>query len=227
MNLYSVAFYYTKGFRDVESDIEGYINERLEQVNQGFRDSGVNIEAVKYKVPKCNWRGEMNHPKDLRDKKYFIRLSTINETEELKTDAGKLLEEFKRSIEDNYKYLTYSFTEPNYDYDIAILLFPAYEECRGNRKCSCGAVYESNSIHNRQLNVGTVRKDCGKFLFTLGHNIGEMFGGGQNREVQRGKYVNPSFPEYGYAKLLFQQTEQSCLMQSVMKSQIKKGNQNE
>ena len=120
--------------------------------------------------------------------------SNIDETTETKDNTEKLLDKFYN--------LKHSRNELLDGADVAILLFPPYQEClTTTTRCSCGSVYKENSIITRN-NIGVVRKDCATAWYTLGHNLGQMFGAGLNREVSNGGYRNKAFPSHGYAKIL-------------------------
>jgi len=167
-----VIFYTSPEFRQITSNIEDFVESIVAITNNGFENSGVNIRITASKIVNSN----------------------IIESTETKDNTEKLLDKFYN--------LKHSRNELLDGADIAILLFPPYQECSTpTTRCSCGSVYKENSIITRN-NIGVVRKDCATAWYTLGHNLGQMFGAGLNREVSNGGYRNKAFPSHGYAKLL-------------------------
>ena len=56
MARYSIFFYYTADFEAATTDIDGFIEEVLAETNQGYKNSGVPLEAYKF----CQQRASVN-----------------------------------------------------------------------------------------------------------------------------------------------------------------------
>eukprot|EP00091_Calanus_sinicus_P015252 TRINITY_DN3331_c0_g1_i2.p1 TRINITY_DN3331_c0_g1~~TRINITY_DN3331_c0_g1_i2.p1 ORF type:complete len:312 (-),score=57.06 TRINITY_DN3331_c0_g1_i2:31-966(-) len=106
-----VIFYTTPEFRQITSNIEDYVESIVAITNNGFENSGVNIRITASKIVNSN----------------------IIETTETKDNTEKLL--------DTFYNLKHSRNELLDGADVAILLFPPYQECSiPTTRCSCGSV---------------------------------------------------------------------------------------
>ena len=45
MVTYSIMIYFTPGFEALESDVEGYINTMMAELNEGYANSGIPMQA--------------------------------------------------------------------------------------------------------------------------------------------------------------------------------------
>jgi len=152
-----------------------------------FSRQTVNVDLYVKALVEITNKGFINSGANMRIVKHTVEKSDIVESKDVKTNTEKLLQHFLQSK---------PIVELLDGHDIAILLFPAYKECKTDpeAKCNCGATYMSNSVRAME-NVGLVRKDCGVGQYSLGHVLGKMFGGGDFKQYGRWNGV------FGYASL--------------------------
>ena len=151
-----------------------------------FSKQTFNIDIYAKTLVETTNIGFTNSGVRIRIVKYTVEKSDVVESDDIKTNTKKLLQKFRESKPSS---------ELLDGHEIAILLFPAYTECKADpgATCSCGAAYTLSSVQKPFWNVGLVRKDCGVGQYSLGHVLGKMFGGGDVKQEGIKHFNGPTF----------------------------------